>query len=59
MRCPIIKTKEYRLGFDNDLEFNGFRGNGIKWETKSKLTFVGFNDENEAEFIGTDKEWDK
>ena len=58
MKCPLLKAKDYKLGFDNNLIFDGFRGNAIKWRVDSKLTFVGFNDEGQAEFIGTDKEWE-
>lgn len=58
MKCPILTAKDYKLGFDNNLIFNGFRGNSINWRVDSKLTFTGFNEEGQAEFIGTDKEWE-
>jgi len=33
-KCPVLKVKEYNQGFNADLLFTGFRGNGILWEVK-------------------------
>lgn len=60
MRCPILTARDFKMGFENNLIFNGFRGQGINWdieENRSRLSVAGFNDEQEVEFIGTDKEW--
>ena len=35
-RCPVLKAGDYKRGFENNLEFKGFRGEGIKWELKTK-----------------------
>jgi len=31
MKCPLLKVKEYKQGFNADLLFTGFRGNKIYW----------------------------
>ena len=37
MKCPILKSEEYKMGFDNNLEFSGFRGGAVKWSIGRKL----------------------
>jgi hypothetical protein len=32
MKCPILKSKEYKQGFNTGLTFDGFRGKGILWK---------------------------
>ena len=54
-KCPLLKTKEYKQGFDNGLQFDGFRGNKINWKIGS---LVGdYNEDGELELIGTNKQW--
>ena len=32
MKCPIKTAEAYKQGFDNGLEFDGFRDNNINWK---------------------------
>ena len=55
MKCPIKKAEAYKQGFDNGLEFDGFRGNNINWkvgELKGE-----FNEDGDLELLGNDKQW--
>jgi len=33
-KCPVLKVKEYKQGFNANLIFTGFRGNKIYWTLK-------------------------
>ncbi len=36
LTCPVLKAKEYQIGFEAGLQLKGFRDGKIKWDLKTK-----------------------